>query len=310
MIFKVSTIIPSFLYLGPEPSKESDFAELNRLGVCRILNTAVECVEEEQLIQNHYPFITKYFQIPLRDFVEETGIQNGIQQANRILNDAFLHSAPTYVHCKAGKSRSVTIVLAYLMHRYRWSLKKSYAHVSQQRQGICPNIGFLAELMNYEQRELGSQSHSILGMSRNRMGATGGHVKNARSVSHYYGPSPTGFSVPNTSTSTSGGGPESPSRMDGGAGSAGLAGYSMDGRRPSSHAHSLDLVRHHGFRVRSLAVGAKNDFFPPASSHLPNPVLPILPSPDPHLDSFRKGPRDSLPAGFFPSSHPEPADLL
>lgn len=164
--------------------------------------------------------------------------------------------------------------------------------------------------MNYEQRELGSQSHSILGMSRNGMGPTGGHVKNARSVSHYYGPGLMGFSVPNTSTSTSGAAPVSPSRMEGEAGSAGLAGYSMDGRRPPSHAHSLDLIRHHGFRVRSLAVGAKNDFFPASSSILPNPMLPHVASPDPHLDSFRKGPRDSLPAGFFPNSHPEPADLL
>ncbi|KAG0146069.1 hypothetical protein CROQUDRAFT_44945, partial [Cronartium quercuum f. sp. fusiforme G11] len=54
-------------------------------------------------------------------------------------DDASLHSAPVYVHCKAGKSRSVTIVLAYLIHRFRWTLKDSYAHVSERRKGICPS---------------------------------------------------------------------------------------------------------------------------------------------------------------------------
>ncbi|PLW46314.1 hypothetical protein PCANC_11213 [Puccinia coronata f. sp. avenae] len=326
--FKVSTIIPSFLYLGPEPSKPTDFEELHRLGVRRILNTALECVDEEQLIQTDYPFITKYFQIPLRDFVEETGIQNGIQQANRILNDAFLHSAPTYVHCKAGKSRSVTIVLAYLIHRYRWSLKKSYAHVSERRQGICPNIGFLAELMNFEQRELGSKSHSILGPS-------GGHVKNARSVSHYGLGMMGGFpgGVPHPSA-TSGAAGRTEAGEEAGAGPGGLAGYSFDGRRPPGGPHrphhqhqhpfkanSIDLTRHHGYRVHSLAVAAKNDFFPPSPAlddntaadnrdrdALGNPPIPTA-SPESTMDSFRKGPRDSLPASFFPSAqsaHTEP----
>lgn len=31
--------------------------------------------------------------------------------------DAQLQSKPIYCHCRAGKSRSVTIVLAYLVHR-------------------------------------------------------------------------------------------------------------------------------------------------------------------------------------------------
>jgi hypothetical protein len=59
------------------------------------------------------------------------------------------------VHCRAGKSRSVTVVLAYLIHANRWSLKQAYAFVLERRRGISPNIGFMAELMSFEAAELG-----------------------------------------------------------------------------------------------------------------------------------------------------------
>lgn len=62
-------------------------------------------------------------------------------------DDARLHSAPTYVHCRAGKSRSVTVVLAYLIHSHRWALNKAYAYVLERRKGISPNIGFMSELL-------------------------------------------------------------------------------------------------------------------------------------------------------------------
>jgi hypothetical protein len=74
-------------------------------------------------------------------------------------DDARLRDSPTYVHCKAGKSRSVTIVLAYLIHANAWTLKTAYSFVSDRRPGISPNIGFVAELMQYAEVELGLRQH-------------------------------------------------------------------------------------------------------------------------------------------------------
>jgi hypothetical protein len=59
------------------------------------------------------------------------------------------------VHCKAGKSRSVTAVLAYLIHAHHWQLSRAYAFVLSRRAGISPNIGFVSELMAFEELELG-----------------------------------------------------------------------------------------------------------------------------------------------------------
>lgn len=69
------------------------------------------------------------------------------------------------MHCKAGKSRSVTVVLGYLIHANAWTLKASYAYVAERRKGISPNIGFVAELMQFEESELGLKNST--GISTN-----------------------------------------------------------------------------------------------------------------------------------------------
>ena len=81
---------------------------------------------------------------------------------NSPIDDASLHSAPTYVHCKAGKSRSVTAVMAYLIHANHWTLSRAYTFVLERRKGISPNIGFVSELMNFEEAELGSKSVGVV----------------------------------------------------------------------------------------------------------------------------------------------------
>lgn len=49
----------------------------------------------------------------------------------------------------------MTVVLGYLIHANAWTLKTSYAYVAERRKGISPNIGFVAELMQFEEGELG-----------------------------------------------------------------------------------------------------------------------------------------------------------
>ena len=162
--FIVSTVLPSFLFLGPEITSEDDIEVLKRLGVKRILNVALECDDDEGLMLRDK--FERYYRVPMRDTVEESGVGKGMRDACDFLDDARLHSTPTYVHCKAGKSRSVTVVLAYLIHANAWTLKTSYAYVAERRKGISPNIGFVAELMQFEEAELGlKQSGGVHGKS-------------------------------------------------------------------------------------------------------------------------------------------------
>ncbi|CAA7262105.1 unnamed protein product [Cyclocybe aegerita] len=158
-VFTISTILPGFLFLGPELTAQEHVDELVELGVKRILNIAAECDDDSGLKLREV--FEKYHKIPMRDTVEEDNITRGVREVCEILDDARLHSAPTYVHCKAGKSRSVTAVMAYLIHANHWTLSQAYSFVLERRKGISPNIGFVSELMNFEEQELGGKSVGV-----------------------------------------------------------------------------------------------------------------------------------------------------
>lgn len=115
--FTVSVIIPGFLYLGPEPLQEEDAQALEGVGIKRILNVATECNTQDRWRGRFEKIAT----IPMRDSLAETNVQERFEEACLLLDDADLLAKPTFVHCKAGKSRSVTIILAYLIHRYAFS---------------------------------------------------------------------------------------------------------------------------------------------------------------------------------------------
>ncbi|KAI0632898.1 hypothetical protein C8Q77DRAFT_1218334 [Trametes polyzona] len=162
-VFSVSTILPNFLFLGPELTSEEHVDELLSLGVKRILNIAAECDDDHGLrLRERFE---RYIRIPMRDTVEEDNITRGVREVCEILDDARLHSSPTYVHCKAGKSRSVTAVMAYLIHANHWTLSRAYSFVLERRKGISPNIGFVSELMTFEEQELGGKSVGVVKMS-------------------------------------------------------------------------------------------------------------------------------------------------
>src|ERR1700727_115605 len=55
--------------------------------------------------------------------------------------------------------------MAYLIYANHWTLSKAYGFVLDRRKGISPNIGFVSELMNFEEEELGGKSVGVVGAS-------------------------------------------------------------------------------------------------------------------------------------------------
>jgi len=82
-VFTISTILPNFLFLGPEPATPEHVEELQELGVKRILNIAAECDDDHGLKLKEV--FEKYYKIPMRDTVEEENIARGVREVCDIL---------------------------------------------------------------------------------------------------------------------------------------------------------------------------------------------------------------------------------
>ena len=54
------------------------------------------------------------------------------------------------VHCSAGISRSPTLVLAYMMKKYRMTLEEAFDKMRQLRQIVDPNVSFIFQLRDWE----------------------------------------------------------------------------------------------------------------------------------------------------------------
>ncbi|CAO3701287.1 unnamed protein product [Rhizopus microsporus] len=150
--FIISEIIRGFLYVGPEIETKEQADQLEARNIKRVLNMAEEC-QDEGLGHN-----VIYHKIAARDTVEMKNIELVMMQAVHFIEEAKKNHEPIYVHCKAGKSRSITAILAYLVTSERWTLKQAYRHVIKARPTMSPNIGFITELMKMENRVHGRVS--------------------------------------------------------------------------------------------------------------------------------------------------------
>lgn len=86
-MFTISTILPNFLFLGPELTTEEHVTALQELGVKRILNIAAECDDDNGLRLREV--FDKYYKIPMRDTVEEENIAKGVKEVCEILGESF-----------------------------------------------------------------------------------------------------------------------------------------------------------------------------------------------------------------------------
>ncbi|XP_021757100.1 dual specificity protein phosphatase 1-like isoform X2 [Chenopodium quinoa] len=67
------------------------------------------------------------------------------------IDEAKRSGGGVLVHCFAGKSRSVTIILAYLIKKHGMTLSQALEYVRSKRRQASPNAGFLQQLQKYEQ---------------------------------------------------------------------------------------------------------------------------------------------------------------
>lgn len=70
---------------------------------------------------------------PAYDFIEETRKKTNV-----------------LVHCAAGISRCSTLLIAYMMQKYRMSFDECLSKIQSARQCCQPNMGFVKQLRKFE----------------------------------------------------------------------------------------------------------------------------------------------------------------
>lgn len=89
-----------------------------------------------------------YLRIDLQDD-ESSNIKQFFEQTNTFIQKVINGNKNIFVHCKAGLSRSPTIICAYLMKNHKLTLIESVTKITNKR-GTCINKGFWNQLEEYE----------------------------------------------------------------------------------------------------------------------------------------------------------------
>jgi protein-tyrosine phosphatase len=116
--------------------------ELKTLNITHVLTVA------SALLPAHpNDFIYKIINVTDR---EDTDIKQYFNECFNFIDEAKRLDGGVLVHCLVGKSRSVTIILAYLMKKHGMSLSQAMEHVKSRRPRAGPNSGFISQLQDFE----------------------------------------------------------------------------------------------------------------------------------------------------------------
>ncbi|XP_011015549.1 PREDICTED: putative dual specificity protein phosphatase DSP8 isoform X1 [Populus euphratica] len=122
--------VDQFILLGAVPFP-TDVRRLKKLGVSGVvtLNESYETLVPTSLYHAHD---IDHLVIPTRDYLFAPSFTDICQAVDFIHKNASL-GRTTYVHCKAGRGRSTTIVLCYLVEHRHMLPKAAYEHVRSIR---------------------------------------------------------------------------------------------------------------------------------------------------------------------------------
>lgn len=136
------SIIP-FLYLGDTMNAKNSH-ELSKLNIDTIINMTHE-------VKNFYPEKYNYINYAWRDSLNYH-IINDLDEICDKINDLISQNKNILVHCKMGLSRSVAVILAYLIKYEHMSYYEAYEYVEFKKNTICPNDTFISDLKCFHEQ--------------------------------------------------------------------------------------------------------------------------------------------------------------
>jgi protein-tyrosine phosphatase len=124
------------IYLG-NAKFASDIDLLKSLGITHIINSAIE-------IPNYFTEF-KYLHLEMYDTPQENA-KRYFKTSKQFIDDALHDNGKVLIHCRAGVSRSVTILTYYLMKTLNITLEEALKLIRKCRPIANPNYGFIKQL--------------------------------------------------------------------------------------------------------------------------------------------------------------------
>ena len=112
-------------------------------GITHVLN-----VSEEPCASSVYLRV-KCMQVPLIDGPAHD-LLSILPPAIQFVEEARLKGGRALVYCTNGLSRSVAVLLAYMVSTRKYSLSSAYRTLQTLRPTIAPHVCFLTQLVEYE----------------------------------------------------------------------------------------------------------------------------------------------------------------
>lgn len=128
------TVLEPTLILGAVPFR-ADVEKLSQLGVKAVVNTCQEFPGHLDLYQK---FGIEQFWMPTVDF--QPPKLKDVQAAVEFMQRQTAAGRPVYVHCKAGRARSATVVVCYLMAQHGWTAEKAVRWILERRPQVLKKI--------------------------------------------------------------------------------------------------------------------------------------------------------------------------
>ena len=152
-------IITDFLYISGYKTASTP-CDLQNLKITNIINCSGD------LCENLYFSGIDYLTLNIRDNVSEN-IECLFFKCINYINEAKEKKGKVLIHCYKGVSRSVSVLISYLIYLNKWTYDEAFDFVQSKRAIANPNIGFYLQLktfhkritLNFDRLEIFSVSH-------------------------------------------------------------------------------------------------------------------------------------------------------
>lgn len=134
------TRITDRIFLGNYlDAQNEEFLNQNQIDL--VINVAVEIPKPNYKYVNPWYYKYRLYDIPEQNILHYSKfvydlIEEFLSKSNKNI----------LIHCRAGISRSASLLIAYLMKKNHWNLDQAYWFVKRKRDIIQPNTGFVNQL--------------------------------------------------------------------------------------------------------------------------------------------------------------------